>query len=193
MNIDNYKIKIPQFTSLIHKVLTYDVLNNDIVKIYYNKLDEKYKIIKIKETSDEEKEYFFENLTKNISEYCKKILNDIDELILTEEFNYLEYYKFVDKSNYYIFIDYLNTKVIKLNNENNSNKEYLDEINLKSFLLPYFTFFKKFLIENDKLPKTISTIKITKEEYDTLIKANCTVEITKEEYERLKKNLNSNI
>lgn len=55
MNIDiptKSKIKIPNFTSLTYKVLSYDVLNDDIIKIYYNKLGDDYRIIKIKKVSD---------------------------------------------------------------------------------------------------------------------------------------------
>ena len=188
MNIDiltKSKIKIPNFTSLIHKVLTYDVLNDDIIKIYYNKLDDDFRIIKIKKVSEDEREHFFTKFNENISDYCKNLLNEIK--IEPDDFcDSMEYYKFIDNLNYYVIIDYLDLKLIKLKSKRKT-KEHIDEPLLKHLLIPYFTLFKRYLIKNNKLPSSVSTVKISKEEYDALLKANCTVEISKEEYERLKK------
>lgn len=141
MNIDYYDknvILFPGIIPLIHKSLTYDTLNDDIIKVYYKIINnpiyedeysyinnnliedcnsitnifnknETCEIVKLKKASDKEKKYFLEKIKLPV---YKKYFNNIKSSLKDSKFIRLKKYRNLFY-NYFIIVDYEKNLFIK--------------------------------------------------------------------------------
>ena len=139
--------------SIVINVVTYDTLNDDIVKVKYTRYfhtffkDEicicpQIIIHEILPVSNEEKEYFYSTLN------TPEIIKELD--IITDDI--MSKCEEITKENYSILLNYITGECypqsIKFDNHN------------------YFAMFKKYLINNKCLPKALKRKTISEDEFD---------------------------
>lgn len=141
-----YPIKIR-----IYNILTYDIYEDDIVRIQYEKsVCNKIKIISINRINEEEKIQFYTTL-KKFNNIIDILYNNID-IKNNIDITKLSVYNDIISGNYKIYnLDYLSNLILRIDNCGN----YIDFVNsdinkLLNSELIYFSLLKKFLIKNNK-------------------------------------------
>lgn len=151
-----YKLKHFDIPCISHNIITYDTLNNDIIKVKYRRNFYTYFktdicisvptiiIDELLPTTNDEKEYFYSNLEKDKS-LIKSLKLISEEEIVAEP-------KEITKDNHTILLNY-------------STKEYYP-LNVGLDLNMYYTSLKRFLIETKHLPKSLMCTTISNEDYE---------------------------
>lgn len=168
MNIDDIKTS-SNIKTLEHKCLTYDIFNNDIVKIYYvDKNIEDKSFITLFETQDYKiinNKFYNENFL--IHNYYSSIISDgctedlcekkyVFKIFDKKDFNIVKIKKVSDKEREYFYnnfdkITIDNKNIIEIFSEIDLEKPINKDFNKLSHTYIYLDYEKNIVVDNDKL------------------------------------------